>query len=128
MPAPSITSFIEYNEINNGKRSSTEEFHDELKRFPRNGLLRLCAIVNDLTANWSRKHDAVAQAKLIRTLLIQSRSCRRVHDGSGQHPPTVRGNEYGCVRGVLHSRRNLEQGRLRDPRYLLVLRDVQFAS
>ncbi len=67
MPAPSVTSFIEFNEINDGKRSSAEEFNNELKRFPRNGLLRLCGIVNDLTANWSRKHDAVAQAKLIRT-------------------------------------------------------------
>jgi hypothetical protein len=36
----------------------------------------------------------------------------------------VRCDKYGCVRGVLDSRRNLQQAGLRDPRYLLVLRDA----
>jgi hypothetical protein len=67
MKRPELVSYLDYREFNGGKPSSLDEFQQELKKFPRNPVVRLCAAMNTVVATWRGDFDLEVQWRFVRT-------------------------------------------------------------
>src|SRR5260221_3870598 len=67
MPQP-IATYITFAEFNGGRPSSPQQFHDELAKYQRDGVIALCSTMNCLLKTWiggrvdSKAHDLLAQS------------------------------------------------------------------
>jgi hypothetical protein len=64
---PELTAYLDYREISGGKPSTLEEFRTELQRFPRNAVVRLCAVMNTIVATWLGDFNLQVQMKFVRS-------------------------------------------------------------
>jgi hypothetical protein len=64
---PDLVSYLDYWEVNAGKRSTVEEFQTWLKKFPRNPVARLCATMNTVIATWRGDFDLQVQWRFVRS-------------------------------------------------------------
>jgi hypothetical protein len=67
MQRPELVSYLNYSEINFGKTSTIAQFREELKKFPRNAIVRLCAAMNSVIATWVGDFNLDVQAKFVRS-------------------------------------------------------------
>lgn len=67
MKRPELVSYLDYREINGGKPSTLAEFQEELARFPRNAVARLCAAMNTVIATWIGDFNLEVQQRFIRS-------------------------------------------------------------
>jgi hypothetical protein len=62
---PELLSYLDYRALNRNVPSAIEEFRDELRRFPRNAVIRVCCAINNVIATWVADFDMGVQWDLV---------------------------------------------------------------
>lgn len=76
--AAQLLAYLDYREVNRGVASTLDEFREELRKFPRNTVLRLCAVMNSVIAGWLGDVNFEVQERFIRSLFPPNLSQRMV--------------------------------------------------